>query len=349
MFLRNYWYCAMWAKDLGPGPVAKTLLDEPVVFWRMPDGAPVALEDRCCHRSLPLSLGKVVGDRVQCGYHGLEFDRTGACVRVPGQSAVPPGAWVTRYPTVQRHNVIWIWMGEAGAADPALIPDLPWLDDPAWVCARGCIHMNANFQLLVDNLLDLTHVSYLHTRTISGDASIESQVIGETRRGDDEVRFDRWMLDIPPPPMFKTAGNFQGNVDRWQLVRWTPPSTVVLDIGCADAGTGAPQGDRRCGISMWSNHLITPETARSTHYHWCYARNYRLDEPEVTELLQKGGDLTFNEDVAAIEIQQRRLDETADRPLVDINIDNAPLQTRRIYARLLEAEQAARRPPAAAE
>lgn len=339
MFVRNAWYVAAYASEVGAAPLARTLLDQPMVLYRRTDGRPVVLEDRCCHRSLPLSMGKVIGPRVQCGYHGLEFDASGACVAVPGQSTVPPGAWVRRYPTVQRHNVVWIWMGDPAAADPAQIPDLPWLDDPGWVCARGTIHMNAHFQLLVDNLLDLTHVNYLHTKTISGDASIESLVIGETTRGDNEVRFDRWMTDIPPPPMFKAAGRFQGNVDRWQLIRWTPPSTVVLDIGCADTGTGAPQGDRSRGISMWSNHLITPETARSTHYHWCYARNYRLDEPEVTELLQAGGHQTFNEDAAAIEIQQRRLDETAGRPLVDINIDNAPLQTRRIYARLLEAEQ----------
>jgi len=349
MFLKNTWYCAMWSPDLGDAPVAKTLLDTPVVLWREAGGAPVALEDRCCHRSLPLSLGKVIGHRMQCGYHGLEFDRTGACVRVPGQAHVPPGARVRSFPVVDRWNVIWIWMGDPAEADPAAIPALFWLKDPGWAAVRGTIPMKAHFQLLVDNLLDFTHVSYLHSRTISGDAAIESRIIGQATREENAVRFDRWMLNIPPPPMFKAAGEFKGHVDRWQLARWTPPSTVVLDIGCADAGTGAPEGDRRRGISIWSTHLITPSTERATYYNWCYARNFRLDDAAATDLLQKGGHQTFTEDTEAIEIQQANLDRSAGAPLVDINIDNAPLQARRMYARLLEAERATAGPARAAE
>ncbi len=283
-------------------------------------------------------MGRVEGDDIRCGYHGLRFAPTGDCVEVPGQSAIPPGARVRRYPVVERWRTLWIWMGEAQAADEALIPDLFWLDDPGWTPSAGYIHINADYRLLVDNLLDLTHVTYLHTRTIAGDPS-EGLVPVKTERDGDTVTVGRWMLDTAAPPMFAEAGGFTGNVDRWQLITWRPPSTVVLDIGSADAGSGAPDGDRGRGISMWSTHLITPETATSTHYHWCYARDYKLDDPALTKLLHDGGDRTFNEDVTVLEAQQRSLLDDPEAPAIDINIDNAPLQARRIVEELLEAER----------
>ena len=337
-FLKNAWYAAAWSSGLGAEPMARTITGEFVVLYRRADGTPVALEDRCCHRALPLSLGRIEGDDIRCGYHGLRFTPTGACTEVPGQSTIPPGAEVRSYPVVERWHTLWIWMGDATAADEAAIPDVFWLDDPGWVPSPGYIHMNANYRLLVDNLLDLTHVTYLHTRTIAGDPS-EGLVPVKTERDGHTVRVGRWMLDTPPPPMFADAGGFTGNVDRWQLITWRPPSTVVLDIGSADAGTGAPEGDRSRGISMWSTHLITPETETSTHYHWCYARNYALDDAAMTRLLYDGGDRTFNEDVAVLEAQQLALLDDADAPLVDINIDNAPLQARRIVDELVAAER----------
>lgn len=338
-FLRNCWYAGTWADAIGDQPMARTILGEPVVFFRDSDGRIAALADRCCHRALPLSMGRVVGDTIRCGYHGLEFDRTGACVRVPGQSAIPPDAAVPTYPVVEKWRTAWIWMGDPALADEAEIPDVWWLDDPAWTPAPGYLHMKADFRLLVDNLLDFTHVTYLHTRTIAGNPE-EGKVLPETRRGGNSVHVDRWMFDIPPPPMFVAAGGFKGNVDRWQLVTWQPPSMVWLDIGCADAGTGARDGNREHGISMWSTHLITPETETSTHYHWCYARNYKLDDEETTRLLKEGGHMTFMEDVDVLEIQQAAMLDRPDAPAIDINIDNGPLQSRRILSELIEKESA---------
>ena len=138
------------------------------------------------------------------------------------------------------------------------------------------------------------------------------------------------MLGFTAPPMYDMARKFDGNVDRWQLIKWQAPSTVTLDIGCADADTGAPEGDRSKGITMWSNHIITPETETSTHYHWAFARNYKLDDDKVSEVLAEGGLRTFMEDVVVLERQQESLSVVGERPVVDINIDNAPLQFRRI-------------------
>ncbi len=338
-FVRNAWYAACWAGDLETGvPLAKTILSEPVVLWRDAGGVPVILEDRCCHRHLPLSMGKVEDDTLQCGYHGLEFDSAGACVSVPGQSRVPPGARVRSYPVAERHAMIWIWCGDPANANLDDIPDLSWLDHPDWTVTGGHLHMKADYRLLIDNLLDLTHVSYIHKNTIAGDPK-EALVPVKTTRERDTIRVERWMLGFTAPPMYNEARKFGGEVDRWQLIKWQAPSTVTLDIGCAEAGTGAPKGDRSQGISMWSNHIITPETETTTHYHWAFARNYKLDDDSVSEVLAQGGLQTFMEDVVVLERQQIALEEIGDRPVVDINIDNAPLQFRSILNDMIAAEE----------
>src|SRR5215813_704975 len=155
MFLRNYWYVAASAAEIGRKPFARMILGEPVVFFRTEDGAPVAFEDRCAHRHLPLSMGKLVGDRLQCHC-------TGQCVRIPGQELIPPSAKVKTYPVTERHRWVWIWMGDPALADPARITDFHWLDDPAWGAKASYLHVKANWQLVVDNLLDLTHLAFVH-------------------------------------------------------------------------------------------------------------------------------------------------------------------------------------------
>lgn len=340
-FVRDSWYAACWAADLPAGEVlAKTILCDPVVLWRNAAGDPVALEDRCCHRHLPLSLGRVTGDTVQCGYHGLQFDAAGDCVKVPGQTKVPPGARVRSFPVIEKYSMVWIWPGDPARADESAIPELPWLDSPGWVYTGGLIHMKADYRLLIDNLLDLTHVTYIHKNTIAGDPE-EALVPVSTTRDGDAIRVERWMLGFTAPPMYDMARKFEGKVDRWQLIKWQAPSTVTLDIGCADVDTGAPEGDRSQGITMWSNHIITPETETTTHYHWAFARNYKLDDTGVSDVLAEGGLRTFMEDVVILERQQISRGIVGDRPVVDINIDNAPLQFRRILDDKIAAENAA--------
>src|ERR1700675_1536372 len=156
MFLRNYWYVAATDAEAGRKPLARTILGEPIVFFRTEAGAPVAMEDRCAHRHLPLSMGKLVGDMLQCHYHGLRYDRTGTCVRVPGQDAIPRSARVKSYPVSERYRWLWIWMGEPARADPAAILDYHWFDDPHWGAKGEDLHVKSNWQLIVDKLLDLT-------------------------------------------------------------------------------------------------------------------------------------------------------------------------------------------------
>ncbi len=337
MFLRNAWYIGLWAKDLADQPVARTILDDKIAFCRLKNGEVAALEDRCCHRAAPLSMGEVEGETIVCGYHGLAFDKEGRCVRVPGQERIPQNARVRSYPVEERWNAVWIWMGDPALADSGKIPNLHWLCDPGWAITPGYIHLKANYQLLIDNLLDLTHVSYVHKKTIMGDPR-EAITPTHTEKTEDGVRVGRWMLDFVPPPLFAKVGGFKGNVDRWQFVTWTPPSTVFLDVGSAEAGTGAPEGDRSKGFSIWSNHLITPESETTTHYHFCFARNFKIDDEEMSKILYEGSLTTFLEDAVMLEAEQLNLRAGALENLVDIRNDAAQLQSRRILRRLIEEE-----------
>ena len=338
MFLKNAWYAASWSEDLPvKSLIAKTFLKEPVVLLRTEAGIPAALEDRCCHRGAPLSRGLCLGDEIECGYHGLRFNSDGTCVHIPGQNNIPPGAQVRSYPLCERHNVVWIWMGAASKADETKIPDYFWLDDPAWVAATGTIAMEANYQLLVDNLLDFTHVTYLHKNTISSDPA-EAVIPVKVERSAETVSVSRWITGLEAPPLFAKAGGFNGEVDRWQTTTWRAPSTLAFDVGCARAGTGAMEGNRSQGISIWSMHLITPETETSTHYNWGYVRNFALDDPQMTNLLRDGARATFMEDVEMIEAQQNNLDGGSVAGMIDINADNPPIQMRRIMDDLIAAE-----------
>ena len=337
MFIRNGWYAASWSKDLTGKPLARTFLGDKVVLYRGADGRPAALEDRCCHRAAPLSAGEVVGSTLRCAYHGLRFDAGGACVEVPGQNEIPAGARVRSYPVVERWNVVWIWMGDAAKADPARIEDLPWLDSPQWTATPGTLHLKANYQLLIDNLLDLTHVAYIHKNTIAGDPR-EATTPTRTERVENGVKVGRWMIDFKAPPLFAKAGRFTTNVDRWQHVTWKAPATVYLDVGCANTGTGAPQGDRSQGISIWSTHLVTPETEASTHYMFCFARNFQLGDEAMSKLLYDGSKLTFMEDVEILELQQNNVAGGSIDGLVDITADAAQLQARRMMRQLAAAE-----------
>ncbi|MFV0645444.1 MAG: Rieske 2Fe-2S domain-containing protein, partial [Sphingomonadaceae bacterium] len=163
MFLRNAWYAAGWASELNPGPVSRTILEQAVVLFRTENGEAHALHDTCPHRFAPLSLGKLKADRIICPYHGLEFDGAGTCIRNPhGKGAVPGSLGVEAYPLIERYGMIWIWMGDKSTADPALVPDIPRLEDSAYSWVYGSLEVEANYQLVIDNLLDLSHAEFLH-------------------------------------------------------------------------------------------------------------------------------------------------------------------------------------------
>jgi vanillate O-demethylase monooxygenase subunit len=348
MFLRNFWYVGASDHEVRERPLGRTILGEPVVFFRSKDGTLAAFEDRCPHRSLPLSMGKVIGDVLQCHYHGLQFDRSGKCVKVPGQDLIPSSARVKTYPVAERYHWIWIWMGDPALADPKNIPDFHWLDDPAWGAKTSYLHAEANWQLVVDNLLDLTHLAFVHETTIGNSALVENAAV-KVQRTADNVLVTRWMIDTPPPPTFVKVGGFTGNVDRWQIIDYLPPSFLRLDVGGATTGTGAPEGRRGDGISMRNLNAITPETETTSHYFWGQCHDFDVKNPAMTEKIFDQINTAFLEDVAVFQNQQRMLNLRPNAQRVDITADAGAIQARRIIDRLYAEEQAAAAQVVAAE
>jgi phenylpropionate dioxygenase-like ring-hydroxylating dioxygenase large terminal subunit len=299
-YLLDTWYAAMWSADLPPGTlVPRTILDEPLVFWRLPDGDITALADACPHRFAPLSMGRATGDRLRCGYHGLEFNALGACVHNPHPNhAVPPGTVVRTHAVVERYSIVWIWMGD-GAPNPASIPDYGLLDAaPAdHVSKRDYLLMAANYELIADNLLDLSHASYLHEGLLGNEAMVDTRTDVETRG--QTLWVSRFTPDVPVPQLYDLM---------LTRIRWDAPGCLINDTGACAPGT-----DQATGTGVFGVHLLTPETPTTTHYHFCAVRQNPIPrDPQADErirgLLSELRHRAFEEqDRAMIEAQQRNI------------------------------------------
>ncbi len=343
MFLRNFWYVAAWPSEIGEAPLARTICGEPVAIFRTADGAYTALEDRCCHRNLPLSMGRIEGNRLRCGYHGLVFDTSGKCVEIPGQSQIPPAAEVRRYPLVERWKLLWIWMGDPARADESEIPDWYYLDHPDWLAAHGNeekpLHMRCNWELNNDNLLDLSHVIYVHSETLGG-ANLDRFPI-RTERGERDVSMRRFVQNVPPMPLFARYLGVSGNMDRWQESYITAPAHCIVDAGFAPHGQFEPYAARD-GHALGFRPLITatPETEGTSFMFYAQCRNFALDNAELTKTMIGDFRGVFLEDVAVMEAQQRVNEARPDAPRIDINADAPHLAMRQVIRRLMAAEQA---------
>lgn len=337
MFLKNCWYVAAFADELATKPLARTLLNEPVVLFRQLDGTPTALEDRCCHRGLPLAHGAVVPEGIQCGYHGLIFNAGGRCVRIPGQDNIPAAACVTSYPIHERDGLVWIWLGDPAKADTADIVRYPWHNEPGWAHKGKRNEVKARHGLVVDNLLDLTHVGYVHKSTIGGQPDAHSNAEMTTSRTDNSVSVLRWLRNSLPPPTYKLAAGFEGRVDRWTEIEFKP-GVITIYAGAKDVGTGAYEGNREGGFYLRSLHAVTPETERTAHYFWTIAHLVRPGMPELTERVYQEIDAAFAEDKIIIEAQFARLEQRPEPRLLDIRTDGPSLQARRIIALRTEAD-----------
>ena len=347
-FVRNAWYAAAYSDELGRDkPLGSVMLHEPVVLYRRSDGVPAALEDRCVHRSLPLSMGRVRGDAIECGYHGLQYDCAGTCIRIPGQSTIPASARVRSYPVVERDGFIWVWMGDVGKADPARITSFPWMTKPGWPQTKLHARIECNYQLVIDNLLDLSHLAFVHATTV-GSIELADKAEVKTVPTDEGVLTSRWTLDVPPARTYAQFGGYDCNVDRWQISKFRAPSTLIIRNGSAKAGTGAPEGEP--GEQRWEFivcHGVTPETDRTTNYFWAVTHDFAADDPATSAEFHRQSHQVIQEDIAVFTGQQRMLDRKPHAPLVSIRYDNGPMQARRLINRLLAAEN--NEPPAADE
>ncbi|MFT4265706.1 MAG: aromatic ring-hydroxylating dioxygenase subunit alpha [Xenophilus sp.] len=336
-FPMNRWWVAGFSRELADRPLARTFLGRRVVLFRTPDGAVSALEDRCCHKELPLSCGAVEEHGLRCGYHGLLFDAQGRCIEIPGQAHIPPKARVRSYPLVEQDKILWIWISEDPEAVPADAPPrYPVHDDPRYRYGGDSFHYNAPYQLIHDNLLDLSHLGYVHTRTIGGNPRLHMNAEVRTTGDEASVRVVRWMPDSEPPPTYSAAWPFKGRIDRWQEVVFHP-SHCEIWTGAMDAGVGALDDPQREGFHMRGFHGVTPETETTAHYLWTIATNPHPDKQDVTKLVVDQTAATFEEDKLIIEAQWDNQKNFATRKQVDIHVDAGPNRARRIIERLRSA------------
>lgn len=342
-FIRNTWYVAMWSADLEPGKlVSRTLLNEPIVFFRKEDGGIAAMTDRCSHRFAPLSMGKLMsGDRVQCIYHGLEFGADGQCVKNPhGNCTIPAAAHLKSYTVIERHTLLWIWMGDK-APDPAKIPDYSCLDDrPAMhITKPGYLTVDAGYELVVDNLLDLSHTSYVHAGILGNADTVEADIKVEQKG--DVVAVSRPSKNADTPGILKMMSppGFERG-DQWSTISWYAPCYMTLEFGVSKPGE-----PKEKGTGYFALHLLTPETERTTHYHYSAARWNVLTEGDeknsaIRDKIFEMRTFAFAEqDVPVIEAQQRLMDQSRE-PLspVLLAIDAGPTRYRRVLERLLSED-----------
>ncbi|MGE0734086.1 MAG: Rieske 2Fe-2S domain-containing protein [Alphaproteobacteria bacterium] len=335
MFLRNYWYAAGWSHEISEQPLARRLLDQPIALFRTASGKAAALDDCCPHRMAPLSLGTVEGETLRCGYHGLQFDCAGACVDVPGQKSIPPRLKVQAYPLVERWRMAWIWMGNPAEADPAKIPDRSWLTRPDWDYSHGLLTYDCNYVLLLDNLIDLSHTTFVHKKTIGTDDVARTPI--KTSTTGDSVLVERYMNQTEPSPFYKKIGGFPGKVDRWQKIEFTPPTNIVIDAGAVPAGTN----DKSRGIDTRVIFMITPATPTRTHQFWAFARDFKVGDADMTALIAQQNHDTFVEDKTLLDGQQSNATARPDQRMIDNNADGGIVQIRKVLSRLKQTERAA--------
>ena len=341
MFLLNTWYVACAAAEIDDKPLGRRICNQPIVFYRGADGAVAALEDWCPHRGAPLSLGRVIEGRLVCGYHGLAMGCDGKTISMPGQRVRGFPA-IRAYPVVERHGFIWVWPGEAALADAARIPACAWASDPEWAFGGGHYHIACDYRLMVDNLMDLTHETYVHATSIGQKEIDETPSV--TRTEGDEVITARHMNGVMPPPFWQLA--LRGNhlpddqpVDRWQICHFTPPSHVMIEVGVAHAGKGGYHADPAHKASSIVVDFITPETETSHWYFWGMARNFKPQDAELTNTIREGQGKIFSEDREMLELQQQNILRHPERKLLMLNIDAGGVQSRRIIDAWLAKEQ----------
>lgn len=340
-FVRNLWYPAAWGHDVtADRPLYRKIINEPLYLTRREDGTPAVLSNVCPHRFAPLHLGQREGDHVRCGYHGLLFDLDGQCVENPNAPGTRPAALKVRaYPVVEKHTMLWVWMGDK-TPDPALIPDYSVLDDHGDGLSRqtSTFSMKVNVELVSNNLMDLSHASFLHAGLIAvpehADAEIKVSQQGHT------IRCERWARNAPVPLVFDMLfRRDKQNVDFWNEMRWDPPSCFLLDVGCHAPGESPAQGAGYKGI-----HLLAPESDTTTHYHVGIVRKpAKAEDAEIeAEITRLRSHAFQNQDAPLMEAMQEMLgvEELLRRPPVLLNIDSGPMRIKRVLDELLAQDAA---------
>ncbi|MBY8860078.1 aromatic ring-hydroxylating dioxygenase subunit alpha [Nocardia sp. CA2R105] len=350
--VRNQWYVAAYSEEIGEELFARTVCNEPLVFFRAEDGAVVGLADRCIHRRYPLSKSqRVEGDRIVCGYHGFTYDRTGTCVAVPAQTRIPRSARVAAYPVVEQDSLVWVWIGDREPSAPESIPRAPWLIASGWTTTRGLETIQGRHALLMDNLMDLSHETYLHGGYIGTPEVADTPITTEIDEEAGVVRVSRRMDDAECPPFYANSTGITGRITRWQDIEFTPPCLYRLHSRVAPQGNYPPPDyvpGRDYSVDDGAFHTeivyaLTPETEHSVHDFWMVARDFAIEDQSITEYLHTNNRVVVMQDVEALNVVEAVIAEeertSGTYQELSINIDTGALGARRLMANLLKTAE----------
>jgi vanillate O-demethylase monooxygenase subunit len=333
VYLRNEWYVAALSQEIQESPLARTLLGESLVLFRTASGKVAVMDNRCPHRGAPLASGEVVGESLVCGYHGFSFSTTGRCNHIPGGAVIPAKACVRSYPVVDRWGWVFVWMGDPERVDEALLPDFKWTAEPGWAGGSDYLYVKSNYNLVRDNLLDLTHARFVHKKTLATSAVTDTPI--RTSVDGRIVSVERDMLNIEPSPFFKKIPGFKGRVDHRQCIRFYPASYISINTTVTAV---AGEDDDRVAMFYVLN-AMTPETDKTTHYFWALVRNFAPEDEAVSRMQHELNKNTFQEDVDILEQQQVLLDTAPANWLpVAVPSDGGCVQAGRLMKRLLAQE-----------
>ena len=357
-WLRDCWYVIAWVHEIPAATqparlFTRTVLGEPIVVYRLgpssqgsTPGQLVALQDRCCHRHAPLSKGRLEGDNLRCGYHGLMFNPQGVCVDAPGLAQIPPKACVKSYPVAVRDNWVYVWMGDPALADPQLLPDAFSNDHPDWQNKPGYLHYDTPYLLICDNLLDFSHLSYVHAATLGGSTAIAQATPTIEKTLDvhgqqNGIRVTRRVPNVPAPPFYQRFRPFDEPLDRWFIYDFVLPGTLLMHSGGRPV-SDAPD-DLSRAVQLHSCQTLTPETATSTHYF--FQQSHKMGaEPvgagtvgldaaaaqAITDSIFNSLVTAFNEDRDMISAQAATIALNPEAPMLPLAMDSALLQFRRL-------------------
>ncbi len=340
MFPKNCWYVACTPDEIIEKPLGRQICGENIAFYRDASGKVAAVQDFCPHRGAPLSLGYIENGELVCGYHGLKMGRDGKTRSMPKQR-VGGFPCVKSYPVEERYGFIWVWTGDAEKASTDTIPHLEWAVSDDWAYGGGLFHIQCDYKLMIDNLMDLTHETYVHSTSI-GQKEIDEMPV-KTTKVDGEIHTSRYMDGVIAPPFWqgnlKTKGLPDDQpVDRWQICKFSPPSNVLIDVGVALAGHGGREAPADKRVNSIVVDFITPETETSHWYFWGMARNFNVEDKELTDAIREGQGGIFSEDLEMLEEQQKNLLRYPDSKLLMLDIDSGGVQARRIITKLIEEE-----------
>jgi phenylpropionate dioxygenase-like ring-hydroxylating dioxygenase large terminal subunit len=340
MWVRNAWYVAAWSHEVaGEGLLARTIMNEPLVLYRTGNGSVVAMEDRCCHRLAPLSLGRREGDDLRCMYHGLKFGPDGRCNEIPGQTAIPAKAVVRGYPVVESGSWIWVWMGEAARADVSQIPSTIAATDPDWHIQMGCLDYAANYQLINDNLLDLSHLAFVHAKTLGKGVPQWATERPSITRLDRGVRFQRWFRGRGPSHYFGKPGDV---FDTWNSYDFLVPGLFIQRPAWYPPGT-AERYDGRAPIEeplfvRCDDQAVIPVTETTSRYFYSAGGRSMDASAELAGKIFRFTEVAFHEDKLIIEAQQGVIAQDPARQMVHLSMDAGPNLFRGIMRELMLVE-----------